>query len=353
MSLLSTNRVGSRDVTTSSDEPKLAEVKGLLRRLETRTLVVDEGDGPGEHHRRSGRAGAPRVAHGPSSAAMLFLVANTAMATATVTSIGWYLFHASTMQKRADLSTVLAARRSDPVLPPAITKSAVLSPQAHAAGQVAAVRITVTEALRVAAGRSARAAVRLEPAEAVRSVDQLAFRGLPADIRLNRGGQLGDLWVVPPSALSDLEIAASPASRPGKVDITLAARASDGSELASTSTTLLIAAEPPSATAPTPVPAAAALDEGTQARHLAKARELLDIGQVGAARLLLQRAADAGSADAALMLGDTYDPLRLFQMQTQGIVGDIDKATFWYERADELGSADAKARIVGLGRWGP
>ena len=84
------------------------------------------------------------------------------------------------------------------------------------------------------------------------------------------------------------------------------------------------------------------LDEAAQSAYLAKARELLGLGQIAAARLVLQRAADAGNAEAALNLGDTYDPLRLFEMGTRGIVGDLEKAEFWYEKADELGSAEAK-----------
>jgi TPR repeat protein len=144
--------------------------------------------------------------------------------------------------------------------------------------------------------------------------------------------------------LSDVEVSAPFGANAGGFDLVISARSKDGREIATARTSLVVAL----AQAPAPS-SAIPLDEATQARHMTKARELLDMGQVAAARLLLQRAADAGNSEAALILGDTYDPVKLFQLGARGIVGDMAKATFWYERADELGSPEAKARIVGLG----
>jgi TPR repeat protein len=75
---------------------------------------------------------------------------------------------------------------------------------------------------------------------------------------------------------------------------------------------------------------------------------LYALGQVGSARLVFERAASAGNAAAAIALGDTYDPRRLVQLGAPLSLADIAKATYWYERADELGAAEAKARILGL-----
>jgi TPR repeat protein len=62
-------------------------------------------------------------------------------------------------------------------------------------------------------------------------------------------------------------------------------------------------------------------------------------GDVASARLLLRRAAAAGNAEAAFVLGTTFDPLVVRRM---GIIGgmepDIARARQWYERAAELGS---------------
>jgi hypothetical protein len=69
------------------------------------------------------------------------------------------------------------------------------------------------------------------------------------------------------------------------------------------------------------------------------AKNFLINGDVASARLLLRRAAAAGNAEAAFVLGTTFDPLIVRQM---GIIGgvepDIARARQWYERAAERGS---------------
>jgi TPR repeat protein len=57
------------------------------------------------------------------------------------------------------------------------------------------------------------------------------------------------------------------------------------------------------------------------------------------------RAALAGSAEAALELGKTYDPLFLRQLGAKGVDADMNSAGKWYERARELGSREASGRI--------
>ena len=67
-------------------------------------------------------------------------------------------------------------------------------------------------------------------------------------------------------------------------------------------------------------------------------------GDIAAARLVLQRAAEAGDARAALMLAGTYDPIILEKLSIQGLASDIAAARTWYERA-EFGSAEAMRRL--------
>jgi len=76
-----------------------------------------------------------------------------------------------------------------------------------------------------------------------------------------------------------------------------------------------------------------------------KAWDLVNSGDVAAARLLFQRMADAGIADAALALAATYDPRQLAQYKLIGVMGDETKAHDWYQRANELGSIEA-SRIL-------
>jgi TPR repeat protein len=72
-----------------------------------------------------------------------------------------------------------------------------------------------------------------------------------------------------------------------------------------------------------------------------RGRELLERGDIASARLLFQRLANAGIADAALALGATYDPRYLAQHNLIGVAGDETKAQHWYQRANELGSTEA------------
>jgi hypothetical protein len=76
-----------------------------------------------------------------------------------------------------------------------------------------------------------------------------------------------------------------------------------------------------------------------------RGQDMLKLGDIAAARLLFSRAALAGSADAALGLGMTYDPLFLRQLGAKGVDADVNSARKWYERARELGSSEASRRI--------
>jgi hypothetical protein len=74
---------------------------------------------------------------------------------------------------------------------------------------------------------------------------------------------------------------------------------------------------------------------------------------ISGARLVFQRAAEAGDAAAALALAETYDPLVLGKSGTKaGIISDVAVARRWYERASELGSTAARERIARLAEFG-
>ena len=76
--------------------------------------------------------------------------------------------------------------------------------------------------------------------------------------------------------------------------------------------------------------------------------DYLKMGDIAAARLVLRRAAGAGSAQAALALGATYDPVMLGEIGAVGLTGDAAQARTWYELAGQLGSAEAASRIARL-----
>jgi TPR repeat protein len=75
---------------------------------------------------------------------------------------------------------------------------------------------------------------------------------------------------------------------------------------------------------------------------------MIDVGYLPGARGYFQRAAEAGSAEAAYALGTTYDPTFIHDTGAQGIKGDLAVARSWFERARELGSQAAQERLQEL-----
>lgn len=113
---------------------------------------------------------------------------------------------------------------------------------------------------------------------------------------------------------------------------------------------VVASAEP---TAPVPAqpattPGARRLDADELAALLKRAKGMLAIGDIASARLLLERAADAQEAEAALMLAGTYDPQVLGAQDMRSITPDPAMARAWYQKAAKLGSADAMRRLSQL-----
>lgn len=106
----------------------------------------------------------------------------------------------------------------------------------------------------------------------------------------------------------------------------------------------------PAAAAPpvTAAPPARILSADELATLMTRAKGLLAAGDIPPARLLLERAADAQEPNAALMLARTYDPAVLGTQDTRNINSDPALARSWYERAAQLGSADAQRRLSQL-----
>jgi len=83
---------------------------------------------------------------------------------------------------------------------------------------------------------------------------------------------------------------------------------------------------------------------------LARGDDSLRLGDVFAARLYYERAADVGNAHGALMVGATFDPAFLARVGVQGLQGDEKAALAWYRRASALGDPEAAKLQKGLER---
>lgn len=85
-------------------------------------------------------------------------------------------------------------------------------------------------------------------------------------------------------------------------------------------------------------------------RLIARATGLLRQGDIGAARVVLERAAELGSAPASFALAETYDPSLLAKWGASGTRGDTSKARELYARAAAGGVKEARERFDALGR---
>jgi TPR repeat protein len=84
------------------------------------------------------------------------------------------------------------------------------------------------------------------------------------------------------------------------------------------------------------------------AKLMVRARALLGQGNIAAARTMLERAAEMGSAQASFKLGETYDPVILSRWGTYGTHGDATKARELYAKAQAGGIQEAKNRLDAL-----
>ena len=225
--------------------------------------------------------------------------------------------------------------------------------------------------------------IRIGPPDAVPRNSFLRVRGLPPMAALSDGHSIAPgAWAVSLGALPDLKIML-PAGALGRSEIVITLVTVDGSVLAETKATLAIAAArqfergqaqrdagPPGgatmlrAGAPlqTPPPPAAAeprapapdqsvtpQDRERAQRMMKKGDEQLEEGNVSAARLLYERAAEAGLAQAAMALAATFDAAEFARLKLRGVEADANEARRWYERARQLGAPGAEERLRRIG----
>src|SRR5262245_30231199 len=200
----------------------------------------------------------------------------------------------------------------------------------------------------------------------------LLIRGLPAGSTISTGRPLeAGNWRLPASELSNAAIR-PPRGFVGAVDLTVELRLADDTMADRQSLRLTWVRTPETTAAQTtgvaapvgmdsPAPRETPNSQGTSeplrqldreeiAYLLKRGEELVAAGQLGAARLVLRRAAEAGNSHAAFALAITYDPILLRALNVIGVAPDIAMARAWYEKAKEFGSVDASKRLEVLAR---
>lgn len=142
----------------------------------------------------------------------------------------------------------------------------------------------------------------------------------------------------------EVALRGAPNSKPGP----MFAAGNPTFEPASDSSTSTVTTGPSLATIATSEAVQATNDEIIMLLNLGK--NFFQNGDLVSARLLFRRAATAGNAEAAFVLGRTFDPVVADRMGIIGIKPDIARARQWYERAAELGSPAAPRELARLQR---
>jgi hypothetical protein len=245
--------------------------------------------------------------------------------------------------------------------------------------------VEIPAEIRVSPASVTRLHIRVTLPSAMSRDSMIVLRGFPARVMLSEGSRFGaDVWAVPLTSLGKLEIAPATGTS-GTSDITVELTTLEGKVLATATSVLRIAPEPAAAEAqagkatepggpmvyttgqiPSERPQSneitrqslgAAAARRLSGAEIEKARALmargdqhLAEGKITSARLLYQAAAEAGWAPGALALAGTYDSRQLARSQVMGgVQPDLALAKKWYEKASELGSAEAISRLQAMG----
>jgi len=279
-----------------------------------------------------------------------------------------------------------AKRRSIPLrgaLAGAILLAAVAGFVASQPGlsQTARITIKVPPVVVAEAAGQVPFPIQIEPADLIPRNSFVRLRGLPPMAALSEGYVIGaGSWAVPISALPDLKLSL-PVAATGRAEVSVLLVAVDGAVLVETKTALSVGSgqaanqvrerppptagasmlragvpvdlapsrQEPTAAAPPLVPRSMPQDRERAMRLLTKGNEQLEEGNISAARLFYERAADAGLAEGAMALAATFDAAELGRLSVRGIKADPKQARQWYERARQLGAREAEERLRRLG----
>jgi hypothetical protein len=103
---------------------------------------------------------------------------------------------------------------------------------------------------------------------------------------------------------------------------------------------------------PAPIEKTAAVFQPDAAQGLLRSGDkLMSLGDLTAARQFYEKALDEGAPEAALKLGQTYDPAIFAEKNVQGLKPDPSMAMKYYLQAQTAGVADAPEAISGLEAW--
>lgn len=179
------------------------------------------------------------------------------------------------------------------------------------------------------------------------------FRGIPNGVKLSPGGDLGDFWAVNASVIKSLTLTA-PDGFSGTFTVRITRSSNQASSDVATMQVVIgqdRATSPVAAIsdlAPKPsyqAPPSPSAPLANQDMLMARGKALFEQGDIAGARIIFEYLAGQGNSAAAIAVGETFDPAILSGLVVKGLESDVAKARQWYEKAEELGSREARRRL--------
>ena len=201
--------------------------------------------------------------------------------------------------------------------------------------------LTVLDTVQAEAGKEVPFNIAINSADPLPPRSIINIRGLPQGTTFSAGRSYGETgWALQLNEIGgDLRVRLP---KTGETDLSIELVTADGDIIASAFTHVNVATDPNSTPVLRP-------EESVRINDLMEhGHKMVGVGYLAGARAYFRRAAEAGSPDAALALGDTYDQVFIDSIGAHGIKADVAQARTWYERARELGSEDAKAKLERL-----
>jgi Bacterial SH3 domain len=240
----------------------------------------------------------------------------------------------------SDLAALAPAPAVQPAPAPAPEPEVVVAPEPEAAvPEKIEVALTAPSQIAAKSGEEIPFAIAIDADGALPARSVIAIRAMPEGATFSQGRPYGTSeWNLTPDEIGDLRLKL-PKTVAGGAEIGVALMAPDGSILASTTTRLNILPDPNS------VLVLRSDEAGRVSDLIAHGHKMIDVGYFAGARAYFRRAAEAGSGEAALLLGATYDAEFIAKIGAHGIKPDPQEAEVWYERARKLGVQDLEAKL--------
>lgn len=236
----------------------------------------------------------------------------------------------------SELASVVPAPAAQPAPQPQI----VAAPEPEAAAP-AKVEVALTAPSQIAAksGEEVPFAITIDADGALPARSVIAIRAMPEGATFSQGRPYGTTeWNLTPEEIGDLKLRL-PQTATGGTDLGVELMAADGSVLASTTSRLDILPDPKAALV------LRSDEAGRVSDLIAHGHKMIDVGYFAGARAYFKRAAEAGSGEAALLLGATFDADFIAKIGAHGIKPDPQEAEAWFERARKLGVQDLETKL--------